>query len=59
MKYYTAERIQIGDIKAFQQMIEDTFIQEYRHPKNYRNNFSHNDKHYQFDKKVKIDAIDS
>ncbi len=60
MKYYTRNHIQIGDAKAFKQMLEDIIKQkkifgkyeEYRY-------FSHNDKHYQFNTKVKIDATDS
>ncbi len=62
MRYYTKGHIQIGDIQAFKQMIEDThhklFIQreEYRHAKNCHN-FSHLDKYYRAD--IKIEATES
>lgn len=66
MKYYTRNRIQIGDVQAFKQMLEDVinhkkvFSQgdEYRYAKKGIIHFSHNDKHYQFATKVKIDATD-
>lgn len=67
MKYYTRNRIQIGDVQAFKQMLEDVInhkkvssqSDEYRLTKKGLIHFSHNDKHYQCAKKIKIEATES
>lgn len=58
MKYYTRNRIQVGDVKAFKQMLED-IIKQKKILGQHERCFSQNDKHYQFNTKVKIDATDS
>lgn len=66
MKHYPT-RIQIGDVQAFKQMIEDTIknrklnmeCEEIKYNKNSQSSFSHNDKHYRIKAKIKIDALDN
>jgi hypothetical protein len=61
MKYYTRKGVQVGDIHAFKQMLEDVINHKKVNQKdNYKRHisFSHNDKHYQYNTKVKIDATD-
>lgn len=65
MKYYTKKGIQVGDIQAFKQMLEDIINHKAVSQSNsgrYANqrhiSFSQNDKHYQYSTKVKIDATD-
>lgn len=65
MKYYTKKGIQVGDIQAFKQMLEDAIHHKTasqndsgRYLNQRRMSFSHNDKHYQYNMKVKIDATD-
>ena len=61
MIYCTPKRIQIGDIEAFKQMIEDAIHHKKvfaQTAKQCKVNFSHNDKHYPCKKKLKIDSID-
>ncbi len=61
MKYYTKKGIQLGDAQAFKKMLEDLihhkkmFSQHegYRSANQRHIPFSHNDKHYQYDTKVK------
>lgn len=66
MIYETPKRIQIGDIEAFKKMIEDAinhkkiFAQsdEQQPSKKCHAHYSHNDTHYQFAKKIKVDSAD-